>query len=294
MKKLRHLVLVLGDQLDRNAAAFDGFDPAQDGVWMCEAAEEATHVWCSQQRLAIFLAAMRHFAQGLRDEGLALDYLEQQPGSLADALARTLAKAKPHKLIVTEPGDWRVRESLRAVAQQHGVLLVERDDRHFMCSTADFARHAKGRKQLRMEYFYREMRKQHAVLMDRDDPDKPVGGQWNFDADNRESFGAQGPGFVPEPTRFAPDAITRGVLDLVRRDYAEHPGKVDSFGWPVTRAQALQVLGDFIEQRLEHFGRWQDAMWQGQPWLYHSHISAALNLKLLNPREVVAAAEMCE
>lgn len=289
---LRHLVVVLGDQLDRQASAFDGFDAAQDRVWMCEAAEEATHVWCSQQRLAVFLAAMRHFAQALREEGLPLQYTEQHPGSLAQALAATLAAQPVQAVVMTEPGDWRVQQALQAACAAAGVALQWREDRHFLCSRAEFAAHARGRKQLRMEFFYREMRRRHRVLMVAGaDGDEPAGGQWNYDAENREGFGPQGPGFVPPPTRFAPDALTQQVLALVRTQYASHPGTVDEFGWPVTRAQALQGLQVFVEERLADFGRWQDAMWEGQPWLYHSHVSVALNLKLLHPREVVAAAE---
>ncbi|MBL8305272.1 MAG: cryptochrome/photolyase family protein, partial [Rubrivivax sp.] len=283
---LRHLVLVLGDQLDRRSSAFDGFDPARDRIWMCEAAEEATHVWCSQQRLVLFLSAMRHFAQALRDEGLPLDYREG--ASLAQALAETLAACTVARVVATEPGDFRVRQQLAAAAQEAGVGLEWREDRHFLCSTAAFAAHTRGRRQLRMEVFYREMRRRHGVLMV---AGEPAGGRWNYDADNREGFGPQGPGFLPAPLRFEPDAMTRDVIALVKSRFATHPGHVDRFGWPVTRAQALQALADFVEHRLPDFGRWQDAMWEGEPWLYHAQLASSLNLKLLNPREVIAAAE---
>jgi deoxyribodipyrimidine photolyase-related protein len=294
---VRRLVIVLGDQLDRRSSAFDGFDAARDAVWMAEVTEESTHVASSKQRTTLFLSAMRHFAQSLRDEGLALHYraltadpVETPPGSLADELLRTLGGLAVERLVLAEPGDWRVRQSLAAAAQQADVPLELCEDRHFQCSTAQFAAHAKGRKQLRLEFFYREMRRRHGVLM-QDDGVSPLGGEWNYDAENRESFGVQGPGFVPATPRFEPDAVTRQVIDLVNRRFAGHPGSVESFGWPVTRQQALSVLESFVAERLEHFGRWQDAMWSGQPWLYHAHLSSSLNLKLLDPREVVAAAE---
>ncbi|MCW5610277.1 MAG: cryptochrome/photolyase family protein [Rubrivivax sp.] len=293
---LRHLVVVLGDQLDRSSAAFDGFDAAQDRVWMCEAVEESTQVWSAKQRIAVFLAAMRHFAAALRAEGLPLEYrrLDDEPAAatLGDALREALAAARPQRVLLVEPGEFRVREALRAACAASGVALELREDRHFLCSTREFAAHARGRRQLRMEYFYREMRRRHDVLMD-DGPEgrQPAGGQWNYDADNRESFGRDGPGLVPPPLRFAPDEITREVLDLVARRFADHPGRLEHFGWPLTRAQALAALDDFVEHRLQHFGRWQDAMWAGQPWLWHSTLAVALNLKLLHPREVVAAAE---
>ena len=291
----RQLVLVLGDQLDRGAAAFDGFDAALDRVWMAEVAEESTHVASAKQRSVLFLSAMRHFASALRDEGLVLDYRElddpANTGTLAGELAAAIARHRPASLVLTAPGDWRVLKSLRAVAATQGLALEVRDDRHFYSTVRDFAAHADGRKQLRMEYFYREQRRRHGVLMDAADPTQPEGGQWNFDAENRAAFGRDGPGPLPAPTRFAPDAITSAVMALVNTRFADHPGQADRFGWPVTRAQALQVLDDFITQRLPQFGQWQDAMWAGEPWLYHAHLGAAMNLKLIHPREVVARAE---
>lgn len=292
MAKLRDLILVLGDQLDLDAAAFDGFDAGLDAVWMAEVAEESTQVWSSKPRTAMFLAAMRHFALALQDAGRPLHYTRLKAsgnsGSLGAQLQADLLRLQPARLVMTAPGDWRVLQMIKGVAAAHGLALDVREDRHFFSSISDFAAHAQGRKSLRMEYFYREQRRRHGVLMQ---DDQPAGGQWNFDVENREAFGAAGPGAVPPRTAFEPDAITREVIALVNARFADHPGQLDSFAWPVTRAQALQSLQSFIQARLPLFGRYQDAMWPGDPWLYHAHLSAALNLKLLNPREVVAAAE---
>ncbi|MFG6460856.1 cryptochrome/photolyase family protein [Roseateles sp. DXS20W] len=292
MAELRHLVVVLGDQLDLDASGFDGFDAATDAVWMAEVAEESTHVWSSQPRTALFLAAMRHFALALQAAGRPLHYTRLEDagnaGSLAAQLAADIARLRPAGLVMTAPGDWRVLQAIKAVAAAAGLPLDIREDRHFFVTVREFAAHAKGRKSLRMEYFYREQRQRHGVLMQ---DGQPEGGQWNFDADNREAFGSAGPGLLPPRAGFEPDVVTRDVIALVQRRFASHPGRLDTFAWPVTREQALQSLQDFITHRLPLFGRYQDAMWPGDPWLYHSHLSAALNLKLLNPREVVAAAE---
>ena len=287
---VRNLVVVLGDQLSRSASAWDGFDPATDLVWMAEVSEESTHVWSSKQRTALFLAAMRHFAHGLREDGIPLVYRELPPTgeatTLAGELIATLASRRVKRVVLTEPGDWRVLGALRDAVGD--VPLDLREDRQFLCSTQEFAAHAHGRKQLRMEYFYRDMRRRHDVLMD---GGQPAGGRWNFDSENRGAFGAGGPGPVPPTPRFAPDPVTQGVIDLVNVRFADHPGQLSTFGWPVTREQALQALAAFVDERLEHFGRWQDAMWGGEPWLFHAHLSAAMNLGLLDPREVITAAE---
>lgn len=293
MGELHKLVIVLGDQLDLEAAAFDGFDPDRDAVWMAEVAEESTHVWSSKPRLVMFLAAMRHFAAALQAECRALHYTRLDApnncGSLAAQLQADIARLRPAYLVMTAPGDWRVLQAIKRVAEANGLSLDIREDRHFFVSVREFSAHARGRKSLRMEYFYREQRRHHRVLMQNND--EPVGGQWNFDSDNREAFAANGPGAVPQRMHFDPDAITQEVIALVNRRFASHPGHLEGFAWPMTRAQALQSLQAFIQQRLPLFGRYQDAMWPGNPWLYHAHLSAALNLKLLNPREVVAAAE---
>jgi len=290
--KVRNLVIVLGDQLDAQSSALQNFEPTQDVVWMAEVEEESTHVWSAKQRIAVFLSAMRHFAQGLRARGLPLIYTylndADNRGTLALELSQTITQLRPSGLVMTAPGDWRVLQSLRAIATQRNLPLDLRDDTHFFSTVREFSAHAKGRKQLRLEYWYRELRHKHGILMDGKDP---VGGQWNFDADNRESFGKAGPQNVPPPARFVPDAMTQEVIALVNTRFASHPGTLHSFGWPVTRAQALLALQAFITQRLPLFGQYEDAMWSGEPWLYHSHLSSALNLKLLNPREVVHAAE---
>ena len=291
MAELRALIIVLGDQLDLDAAAFDGFDSGLDAVWMAEVAKESTQVWSSKPRTAMFLAAMRHFALALQAAGRPLHYTRLDApgnaGSLGMQLQADIERLRPARLVMTAPGDWRVLQMIKAVAEAAALPLDIREDRHFFVSVREFAAHAKGRKSLRMEYFYREQRKRHDVLME---GDRPIGGQWNFDADNRETFAASGPGVVPPRTAFTADAVTREVIALVNTRFAAHPGRLDSFAWPVTRAQALRSLQAFIKERLPLFGRYQDAMWPGDPWLYHAHLSAALNLKLLNPREVVAAA----
>ena len=290
--KLRNLVIVLGDQLNEDATALLDFDPAQDAVWMAEVAQESTHIPSAKQRTTLFLSAMRHFAAQLEQRGLPVLYTKldapDNAGTLAGELEKAIARTRPDQLVMTAPGEWRVLDALRHIARKHAVALDIRDDTHFFCTVRDFAAHAKDRKQLRMEFFYREMRKKTGILMD---GKLPVGGEWNFDTENRVSFGKHGPGILPAPSRFEPDTITLDVIALVKRRFADHPGSVDTFGWPVDRAQALQALADFIAHRLPRFGLYQDAMWEGEAWLFHAHIASALNLKLLNPREVIAAAE---
>ncbi len=290
-ERVRNLVLVLGDQLCAHSAAFDGFDRSADAVWMAEPPAEAEHVWSTKARVAMFLAAMRHFRSELRRHQNRVIYRElddpDNRGSFAEELGACVREVRPERLIVVEPGAHRVREELAAAARRLGLPLDIRPDRSFLVSHDEFAAHAEGRKQLRMEFFYRQVRRRLGVLVD--DEGNPAGGKWNYDNANRESFGRDGPGKVPAPASFPPDRPTRDVIACVRRELPDHPGSLDDFDWPVTPQQARDALDDFIDRRLSRFGDYQDAMWTGRPFLYHSRLSAAMNLKLLAPRRVVGA-----
>jgi deoxyribodipyrimidine photolyase-related protein len=288
--KARHLIVLLGDQLDARSLALEQADPQRDVVVMIEAWEESIHVRSHVARIALFLSAMRHFAQELRGRGFTVHYrhLDQQGDAcVGQGLRAAIEAFQPSGVVGIEPGDWRVRQQIEA-ALPAGLPLQWHEDTHFLCSTRRFAKWAGRSKQLRMEFFYRQMRKDYKVLMD---GDEPVGGQWNFDADNRSGFGKSGPGAVPPAPVFEPDGITREVMDLVSQRFGDHPGSLAQFRWPVTRAQALKALEDFIANRLGQFGKHQDAMWTGMPFGWHSMISSSLNLKLLNPLEVVQTAE---
>jgi deoxyribodipyrimidine photolyase-related protein len=289
---LTTLVLVLGDQLWHDSPALQGLSAA-DRVLMIEAPGEGDRVWSHQARITLFLSAMRHFRDELRARGLIVDYValgdSRLPG-LPERLGEVLQRLRPARLIALEAGEWQLEQNITAQASQAGVPLRWLDDAHFMCSRADFARWASGyRSSLRMEFFYREMRRKHRVLLDT--AGEPEGGQWNFDADNRKAYPKAGPGLIPPPESFSPDALTREVMAEVQQHFPGHPGSLASFGWAVTRAQALQALHTFIDARLSSFGDYQDAMWSGTPFGWHALLSTSLNLHLLDPREVVAAAE---
>ncbi len=289
---MRNLILVLGDQLTLSSPALEGFDPAQDKLLMIEAPGEATAVWSHKARIALFLSAMRHFAQAIAARGWPLDFVavdDPGPPAFGERLRDALQRHRPRALKLLEAGELRMQHAIAAACEAEDVTLRWVDDSHFLCSRTDFARWAKAKRELRMEFFYREMRRKHRVLMD---GDEPVGGQWNFDADNRSAYPKRsGPGDIPPPAGFAPDELTQQVFAVVERLFAAHPGSLEKFRWPVTRAQALQALQVFIDTRLTQFGQYQDAMWTDTPLGWHSLLSAAMNLHLLDPREVVAAAE---
>lgn len=287
------LCLVLGDQLDRNSSVLSELKPSTDRVLMIEALAESLHVPSHKQRTIFFLAAMRHFAEELRRDGIAVEYVALEDpsnsGSLASELIRACKALKPKRILCVEPGEHRVRRELLAAADSLSIPLDFSPDEHFLTTTEDFNRWAKGRKSLTMEYFYRSQRQRLKILVDAEG--EPELGRWNYDEDNRQTFGKQGPSPRPKPPMtFEPDAITRTVIALVEKRLPRNPGRTASFAYPVTRADARCALKDFITNRLPLFGPYEDAMWSDEPHLYHSVLSGVLNAKLLNPLECVDAA----
>jgi deoxyribodipyrimidine photolyase-related protein len=293
---IRTLWVVFGDQLDPSPLEAVGLDPERDALWMAEVDAEITILPSHKRRIALFLSAMRHYRDARRREGWTVHYheLTSDPGEdrapdFAGVLRQDLTELQPQEIGAVLPGDHRVLELLRTAAASADIPLEVHDDPHFLVSSADFGSWAEGRKRFLLEDFYRWRRKETGILME--GPGEPVGGEWNYDGDNRESFGRDGPPEIPSPPRFPPDELTREVLDLVEARFSAHPGRLDDFGEAVTPDQAGEALEAFIRDRLPHFGTYQDAIWEGEPFLYHSRISAALNLKLLDPRECLRRAE---
>ncbi len=284
------LVPVLGDQLSHGLASLQGCDPADTVVLMMEVAEEATHVRHHQAKIALIFSAMRHFAAELRERAWRVDYVRlddpDNSGSFTGEIFRAAERHSPRLIRVVEPGDWRVEQAMLDWQTFTGCPVEILPDSRFLCSRDEFAGWAAGRKELRMEFFYREMRRRTGLLMDGKDP---VGGKWSFDAENRSgpTPGLKGP---PLP-RFERDAITAEVIELVGERFADHFGSLDNFNLPVTAAEADQAAAAFLEDRLPTFGQWQDAMVRGQDFLFHAVLSPAINLGLLDPLELCRQAE---
>lgn len=281
----RRLVLILGDQLDINGAALREFSVANDELIMIESRDESQYVWTHKAKIAVFLSAMRHFAEGLKQSSYPLTYIKDSPKSITETLRSELINRNIKCLLCVEPGEWRLRQAIIEMTQEIGVELEMLQDTHFLCSNQEFKEWAANKKELRLEYFYRHMRKTHKILVD--EQGNPEGGQWNYDENNRKPFSKKGPGLITPLIKFPTDPITQEVFDYVNDVYQNHPGSLKDFNWPLTREDALEALSDFVEQRLINFGVYQDAMWSDTPFAWHSLLSCALNLKLLHPKEVI-------
>jgi deoxyribodipyrimidine photolyase-related protein len=291
MTNIRYLCLVFGDQLNLDSLLWQDFDPKQDQVWMAEVMEESTNPLSSNQRSLFFLAAMRHFANQLRQQGITLHYihLSQQQTSFTTALTHILSQLRPQAVKAVIPGDNRVSHSVEKLLSNHQLRIEWLADAHFIAKPDEFTDWISATKRPRMEYWYRRLRKSRNILMD--PPGRPTGGQWNYDKDNRRAFTRQGPSHLPPQIDFPADQVVQEVTHELEQFLPQLPGSYTHFNWPVTRDQALQLADHFINHCLPHFGDYQDAMWTNEPWLYHSRLAASLNIKLLSPLELINKAQ---
>ena len=284
------LRLILGDQLNEQISSLSDCDKQNDVVLIAEVREEATYVKHHKKKIVLLFSAMRHFANQLRDANFNVAYRyyddEDNQGSLLNEVKLALQRHNLQHVVVTFPGEYRLLKSMQQWEQVLGVSVEIRPDDRFISTPEQFSKWADGRKQWRMEYFYRDMRRQTGLLME---GDQPIGGKWNFDHDNRKSM----PSDVqpPKPYTVEPDETTQAVMKLVENTFPDHMGSAMDFSYAVTRSQALEVAKQFIDQRLPNFGDYQDAMREGDVWLFHSHLSFYLNSGLLLPLEVMQMAE---
>ena len=282
------LILVLGDQLSFNQPALKQAEPGRDSIVLAEVAEEAIYVRHNRHKIALLFAAMRHFRVELETLGYDVHYIAIDEGvaSLEVAVRNVLVQTAATEVVVCEPGEYRLLAEMQRWSDTLGVPVELLEDTRFLASRQDFSDWATGRKQLRMEYFYRDMRKRYGLLMD---ADQPEGGKWNYDADNRTGWREQ----CEIPPRSEPqhDDITRGVIAMVEAAFPDHPGDLSTFRWAVTHEAAQAELDWFCEHALPAFGTYQDALAEESPWLFHGLISMYLNCGLLDPLPVCEQVE---
>ena len=285
------LRLVLGDQIsDGRLSSLRDLDPAHDTVLLAEVRDETSYVKHHKQKIALIFAGMRGLAERLRARQVRVRYVgfedEGNSGSLIGEVRRALAERDYDQVVVTAPGEYRLMETFEAFAAESNVPFKIRDDDRFLATAQEFAAWADGRRELRMEFFYREMRRRYGILMD---GNEPVGGAWNLDKQNRKAMPKR---LTPPTRRFVPpNGVAKTAIADVERLFPDHFGSLDGFGFPTNPLEAETIVEDFIANVLPGFGAYQDAMVAGEPWMWHAVISAAMNLGLIDPLDISRRAE---
>lgn len=279
-------IWVLGDQLWVRQSALQSCVRDETPVIFIESLRHAQELPYHMQKLVLVWSAMRHFAAELRDAGWSVTYTQAE--EFLTPLIDWLEKHKITELRVMAPTDRPFAQLIQSLELPCSVIFTPNN--RFIWSDEEFNQWASSRKRMIMEDFYREGRQRFNILMV---DEKPAGGRWNFDRENRKP--PKGKLTLPEALWFEPDAITEDVINFVKQSVAfkdsQDYWQVEPFHWGVTRQQALQVLQFFLQTRLSNFGPYQDAMVTGEQTMWHAMLSPYLNLGLLHPLEVVKAAE---
>ena len=287
---MSNLIIILGDHLTHEISSLSDIDKTKDIVLMGEFYSEFAFVKHHKKKIAFIISAMRHFANELLDLGINLKYIKLDDklnkNSLKDHVREIVENEPINQIIITHPSEYRVLQEIENWKNIFDISIDIREDNRFLCTQKEFSDWAGSKKQLRMEFFYREMRKKHNILMNGGEPE---GGKWNYDSENRKSPPAKLN--IPEKYITKPDQITEDVIQLVEEYFTDHFGDLEPFFFAVSRDDALLVLSDFIKRRLENFGDYQDAMIENEPWMFHSHLSFYLNCGLLTAMDCVRAVE---
>lgn len=281
---MRNLCVIFPDQLNSNISSLLDFDHVSDEVLICEFKKDFTIINHHKKKIVYQLSCMRHFEFNLTESGYKVNYVKLDDSKNHDGYLPILKDLKREKgfeqLVVTEPSSFDELSSVKSWSEKLSVSVNIRRNNLFLCDKEEFETWSKGRKELRQENFYRTLRKKINILMENGNP---IGGKWNFDTNNRKSL--QENITVPEKFSSCVDDVTQEVIKLVNSEFNDHFGTTDHFGFAVNRKQALLALEKFMQERIESYGDFQDAMLIGEPWLFHSHLSMYLNNGLLNPLE---------
>lgn len=295
IKNMSTLRVILGDQLNTGISSIRdvNFESKKEHIFLYEGMDEFTHVKHHKKKIAFLMATRRHFADTLKNKKASVYYTKLEdsdnPQNITDALKLAINKIEPKvtKIVTTEASEWHMKEiinSWNTIFPNIEIIIKEPD--HFLCSSVEFKKWESTRKTVTMEFFYRMMRKKYNILMENN---KPIGGKWNYDAMNREKF--KNSVEIPKlGLKKNEDEICKKVLKIVEVKFQKHFGNLEPFNFAVTREDALKALDLFIKERLYSYGRFQDAMVENEPFLFHSCLSMYINVSLLTPLECIQAA----
>lgn len=283
---LKTLRFILGDQLNYKHSWYT--DNAEDVIYfMAETKEEGSYVKHHIQKLVGFFMAMRSFAEYLQSKGKRVIYYhidnKKNAHTLEDNLQHIIDEHNIKHFEYQLPDEYRLDEKLKTFCNQLTISSKAYDTEHFYTQREDVEIFFKGKKGMILEYFYRDMRKKHDILMLNEK--QPEGGDWNFDKSNRKVW--KGEPEIPKATLFNHDVET--LVETIKNLGLAYIGRIDAkhFEWPINREECLEVLDNFCQNLLIHFGDFEDAMHTEQKMLFHSRLSFAMNAKMLSPKEII-------
>ena len=283
---VRDLIIILGDQLSLEISSLKKIRKNEDKILMMEVSNEIEYANHHKKKLVLIFSAMRHFANELKKNKFDVTYVEfdKSKENFTKELEKQCKKFNPESIKITHPSEYRVLDEVKKWKKVLNIPVTILEDSRFFCKIDEFSDWVSSKKELKMELFYQKMRKKYKILID--DEGKPIGGKWNYDVKNRKRL-PKNHSKIPTPLICKPDKITKRVISQLEKKYTKHFGDLEPFWFATTKKDAIKSLEDFIKNRLEFFGPYEDAMKENEKFLYHSVLSVYLNIGLLNPREVI-------
>lgn len=240
----------------------------EDKKYLVEHPRYFTEFNFHKQKLILHRASMKAY-----NEELGAEYID-----FSQSIEKIFEKEE--RIRMFDPVDHSIREEIETLAERHNVELEFLESPMFMNSMSFNREYFSENDYFHLEY-YKEVRRKQGILVEKG---KPLGGKWSFDPDNREKMPENHE--TPEIPGFSSPYV-EDAKKYVEENFPDNPGKIDEFSWPVKRKQALESLEDFLENRLEKFGDYQDAIDSDLRYGYHSLLSSSINIGLLTPEEVV-------
>lgn len=283
---MKSLGLIFPDQLSKNNLVYKNINK-DDILLYFEPVQTFYDIPHHKQKIIFLISSLRKLIQSHNRKNSIHKKISKQPPKLKDTLKEILQENEFNKLYVTKPSDFQTLKDLMFFCQIHSIELIVLKDTKFICSNEDFQSWSAGKKSLIQEFFYRWVRKKYSILMD---GDKPIGGKWNLDKDNRKGASAIKED-IPKRNNIKTDELIVGVMVEVNEVFKDSFGEIDNFNWATTHDEAWEQMNWFYKVYFKNFGSYQDAMKSDEPFMFHSLLSAYLNAGLLDPMECVIEAE---
>ena len=283
---MKSLGLIFPDQLSKNNLVYENLN-RDDVLLYFEPVRTFYDIPHHKQKIIFLISSLRKLIQSHNRENTIHKKISKQPPKLKDILKEILQENEFNKLYVTKPSDFQTLKDLMFFCQIHSIELIVLKDTKFICSNEDFQSWSAGKKSLIQEFFYRWIRKKYSILMD---GDKPIGGKWNLDKDNRKGASSIKED-IPDRNNIKTDELIVDVMVEVNEIFKDSFGEIDNFNWATTHDEAWEQMNWFYKVYFKNFGSYQDAMKSDEPFMFHSLLSAYLNAGLLDPMECVIEAE---
>lgn len=266
------LIILFPNQIFKTVLEFEG------KIVLAEHPHFFTRLKFHKQKLILHKASMLSFYEILKKNKKIIEYIDYNIFNLENIIENH----KNYEIFFYDPAEKEIYDEILSYKYKYNIKIL--DSPNFINSRENLVLQFKDKKQILMNNFYIKERKRLKILLNNDDT--PLGGSWSFDSNNREALPKDFTN-LEKPKEIKSEIITQ-AKKWVEENFKTNPGNTAYFIWPINHIQAEKQLDDFIKYKLKFFGKYQDAIWQDDPFLYHSLLSATINIGLLNPKEIIA------